>query len=66
MQKGNVRLLPWVGQKCKIGITGYYSDGTILYGNESVPGKRLMILGESLYSTDNDISDNIFTELINA
>lgn len=66
MQKGNVRLLPWVGQKYKIGIKGYHSDGTILYGNESVPGKRLMILGESLYSTDNDISDNIFTELINA
>lgn len=66
MQKGNVRLLPWVGQKYKIGIKGYHSDGTILYGNENVPGKRLMILGESLYSTDNDISDNIFTELINA
>jgi len=66
MQKGNVRLLPWVGQKYKIGIKGYHSDGTILYGNESVPGKRLMILGELLYSTDNDISDNIFTELINA
>ena len=66
MQKGNVRLLPWVGQKYKIGIKGYHSDGTILYGNESVPGKRLMILGESLYATDNDISDNIFTELINA
>lgn len=66
MQKGNVRLLPWVGQKYKIGIKGYHSDGTVLYGNESVPGKRLMILGEFLYATDNDISDNIFTELINA
>ena len=57
----NVKFLPWVGKNYQYGILGHDDHG-LCYGNEKCVGKKLLILGESHYSHEEN--PNLTNEVI--
>lgn len=55
LQKAGVKFLPFVGDQYSYGIS-FNDNGELVLGTEAKPGKKVLVLGESLYC-DEDLSD---------
>jgi hypothetical protein len=53
-KQSSIFFSPWEGNHYNYGIAGFDSNGHIIYGTESSPGKKVLILGDSHYCSKPD------------
>ena len=65
-----VKFVPWKGEEYQYGILGFDENGHIIYGTKDNPGKKVLVLGDSLYCANEedatrDVIQVIIQDLLN-
>jgi hypothetical protein len=60
----DVKFLPWVGDNYECGLR-VDENGDIVFGTKDKPGKKILVLGESLYTNDpNSVKEDAICNLM--
>lgn len=60
----DVKFLPWVGDNYECGLR-VNENGDIVFGTKDKPGKKILVLGESIYTNNpNDVDQYVVKNLV--